>query len=70
MSDRTGITREAGTLSGCDVGREVWNSHSEAWEPLQRINHSCYNSVDVKTRTGMWIYLTPADTVQIRGRDE
>jgi hypothetical protein len=70
LTEHTGITREARSLSGCDVGREALLGNS--WKIIAAVHHD-----DISTRIDWgeaWgeqnRFLAPTDTVTIRGRDE
>ena len=74
MSDRTGITREARTLSGCDVGRAILTPHGD-WKTISQIIHDDeeqYVLIGTLDERGYMGTFNPwsTDTVTIRGRDE
>lgn len=68
MTARTGTTREARTLSGCDVGREVL-VYGDGWTRIDQIDHY-HGGVDIYLASNEELHFAPTDTVTIRGRDE
>lgn len=73
LHDRTGTTREARTLSGCDVGREIWDDVYEKWVTIASITHHpdgdvtvCFPEPYALTAT----HYPPTSLVPVRGRDE
>ena len=74
MSDRTGVTREARTLSGADVGRLILTPRGE-WKTIGMIIHDDeeqYVQISIYDERGYSSTFEPfpTDTVTIRGRDE
>lgn len=73
MTARTGVTREARTLSGRDVGKLVWIECE--WRVIFRIIHYDNRTIieyhlNLDAGTTYQAHLAPTDTVTIRGRDE
>lgn len=72
MTARTGTPREARTLSGCDVGREV-SVAGDQWYPIIRIEHherGVMIAVDHSDLRHYTLHRKATDLVTIRGRDE
>lgn len=67
----TGVTREARTLNGADVGRLI-ERHPGEWEPITAIHHEdSLVRIDWGEAWGEdYEFFNPTDTVTIRGRDD
>lgn len=66
-----GVPREARSLSGHDIGREIWidDGFDQRWESINKISHT-RRQTTLNTGHSM-IRVYPAhQVVQVRGRDD